>query len=157
MITERIFILIAVSMINFLSYGQIDKSELIIFKEKYFVESLEKIIKLENNCARNSNNHNWYIERQQDSSYLVSINRIGNLLHNLEGRNIYTTIINNQIVFLITQSENDFFSKTGYFIDLKKYKNLEYILFEDFSSWLIAKDENENFVIKDKMIFKCNN
>lgn len=156
MITSRIYLSIFALMISFLSFGQIDKSELITLKDKYFIESIQEIIKPENNCAKSSRNHNWYIESQADGSYLVSINRIGNLLHTLEDKKIYTTIINNQIVFFITQTESDFILKTGYFIDLIKYKDFEYVLFEDFSSWLITKNEEENYVVKDKRMFKCN-
>jgi len=38
---------------------------------------------------------------------------------------------------------------------LNKYIDYEYVLFEDFSSWLLIKDKNNNFVIKDERIFKC--
>lgn len=156
MITGRIYILIFASMISFLSFGQIDKSELVTFNNKYFIESIKEIIKPENNCVKNSNNHNWYIESQKDGSYLVSINRIGNILQTVENKNIYTTIINNQVVFFIIKEKSNFISKTGYFIDLNKYKDFEYVLFEDFSSWLVAEGEGNGFTIKNKNMFKCN-
>ncbi len=156
MMIGRIYILIFVLMISCLSFGQVDRSELITFKNKYFVELVQQVIKSKHNCNKNSSNHNWYIESQQDGSYLISINRISNLLHTLGNKQLYTTIINNQIVFFITQKENNFFSKKGYFIDLNNYKDSEYVLFEDFSYWLVAKSKKHDFAIKNEKTFKCN-
>lgn len=153
---RKLYSLILILMISFLSFGQTDKSELITFKDEGFIKSLQNIIKPKNNCEISSNNHNWYIESKSNGSFIVSISRISNLLQDLEKKNIYTTIINNQVVFYITQNENDIFLKTKYFIDLSKYANYEYVLFEDFSSWLITKDGKNDFIVKDKRIFKCN-
>jgi len=93
---RKLYSLILILIISFLSFGQTNKSELITFKDQSFIKSLQNIIKPKNNCETSSNNHNWYIKRQKDDSYLVSINRIENLLKTLENKYIiYTTIINN--------------------------------------------------------------
>ena len=151
----KLYSLILVSMISFSVSGQIRKSELVTFNDENFIKSIQKLIKSRNNCVSESISHNWYIESQKNGSFIVSINRIGNLLQSLEKKNIYTTLINNQIVFYITQNDNNDILETSYFIDLSKYVDYEYVLFEDFSSWLIVKDNN-NFVIKEKNLFKCN-
>ena len=142
-------------MISFSLFGQIHKSELVTFNNDNFIKSIQKLIKPWNNCVSESISHNWYIESQKNGSFIVSVNRIGNLLQSLEKKNIYTTLINSQIVFFITQNDNNDILKTNYFIDLNKYIDYEYVLFEDFSSWLLIKDKNNNFVIKDERIFKC--
>ncbi|WP_196889611.1 hypothetical protein [Aureivirga sp. CE67] len=142
-------------MLNSLLFGQIDKSELITFDNNQFISLIQSIIKENTNCISNSKIHNWYIEEREDGSIIVSINRIANLLQSNPEKYIYTTIINKKIVFYITQNENINISKTHFFVDLCSYQNVEYVLFEDFSSWLIMKDQNNNFVIKNKRLFKC--
>ena len=153
---RKLYSLIIVLMISFFSFGQTDKSELVTFKNESFIEAIQKIVKPENNCVADSNTHDWYIESKEDGSFIVSINRIGNLLQSLDNKCIYTTVINSQVIFYVTNNENDDILKTGYFVNLSKYVDYEYVLFEDFSSWLIKKNEKDTFVIKDRNIFKCN-
>lgn len=153
---KKRYSLIFILMVSFLSFGQTDKSELITFKNKNFIKSIENILSTKKNCAESSNNHNWYIEKKENGSFIVAIGRIGNLLQNLEEKELYTTVIGNKVMFYITQKEDNLASRTGYFIDLNKYVNLEYVLFEDFSSWLIMKDEKKDYVIKGEKLFKCN-
>ena len=135
-------------------FAQVEKSELIFFNDQKFTKLIENIIESKKNCGAISKNHNWYIEEIDDGTLIVSLSRIGNLLQDIGDRKIYSTVVNNTMVFYITQNKTKNFSRTGFFVDLSNYKNYEYVLFEDFSSWVIVQ-KGDSFHVKNKQIWDC--
>ncbi|MBG6130871.1 hypothetical protein IWQ47_002341 [Aquimarina sp. EL_43] len=131
-------------------------SKLVVFNSSDLVGLLESIVTTKNTCGT-SNIVNWYIDLKEPSSATVSQGRIANLIEltDSESREIYTTLINNKVVFILANDKEKFFSDTGFVIDLSDYVNKSVIVFEDFSHWMI-NIENDSYSISAKRIWKCN-
>lgn len=150
-------IVIFIILFNTVSYSQdFDSSELVFFKDKKLTKLLEDIVVVENTCAKKAKTINWYIDFKEDNVLLVSQSRTANLLEIVKGekQKILSTTVNDKIVFILTNNEKDIYLKSGFFIDLRKYKDNEVVFFEDFSVWQIKK-ENDLYRVANKRIWKC--
>ena len=138
-----------------LLFSQVETPELISFKNQNLIKTIESILLTKNDCNSSDSNYSWYIEHFEDDTFVVSASRVGNLLQSLEDKKMYATIINNNVVFYVTASKCENFLKLGFSIDLSNYKNHDYVFFEDYSYWVIAKSESNNYIIKDESVFNC--
>jgi hypothetical protein len=155
----KVFILIlALFSLTSSNSQNFEKSEIVFFNDSNVIDLLEGIVIQGNTCSQNGKVIDWYIDFEDKYRLIVSRGRIENLLEiaKSEKKRIYTTSINNQIVFISTSYDCNLFTKTRFFIDLKQHLNKAIVVFEDFSSWLITRDKKDDFVIKNKRIFKCN-
>ncbi|WP_062062986.1 hypothetical protein [Aquimarina longa] len=131
-------------------------SELVFFNDLGLVKLLENIIIDKNSCKNIKKSIDWYIDFKESESIVVSEGRIANLIELIDPkkRKIYTTTINNKVVFLLMANKKGLLSKTGLSIDLSSFSDKSTLSFEDFSSWLI-KSQNGSYKIADSQIWKC--
>lgn len=134
------------------------KSELIIFKNPELINKLENIITEDNSCKKIKKNLDWYIEFNNSKQIIVTQGRIANLieLNNDSPKiRIHTTIINNQIVFVLMSNEyQNLISKSGFQIGLDNKIGETSLAFEHFSYWII-KNDIDLFKIVNSKIVKC--
>jgi len=145
-----------VPIINAQNSYPITSSEMVFFNNEQLAKSLGNIICDKNACQDKRKKINWYVDFKEDNIVLTQ-GRIANLmeLSKAPKRKIFTTVINDNIVFVLMDNEKNLLSKTGFSVNLKGFINKSTIAFEDFSVWLI-KEDNKTYRLIDSQIRKCN-
>lgn len=131
-------------------------SELVLFKNINFIKKLEEIIIKENSCKKIKKNIDWYIEFKDSKEIIITHSRISNL-YEIYGDSpeldIYTTIINNQIVFvLLKNNDNRIISKTGLKVNLSNNLGKITLAAEHYSYWIVENNMNTFKIIGSKII-----
>jgi hypothetical protein len=154
---EILFILILLLSISHNSYGQTKKIPLVSFKNESISKVMNEILTTKSNCKINRKIHKWYIEQKTEDSFIISISRVGNLLQSLfDEKKLYVTLLKGNVIFIKANENNNLLEKTSFNVDVSKYINDDFVMFEDFSSWLIKKDgKSKEFQIFKRNIFKC--
>lgn len=149
-------LLIITLLFSICFYGQSEKVQLVSFKNNTINKVMSKIFDTKNNCISTKKTYNWYIEQKTPNSFIVSISRVGNLLQSLDDKKLYITLIEGVVVFIKADANSNLIEKTNFNVDVSKFTDNEFVLFEDFSAWLVKMDEKSNqFNIVNKKLFKC--
>ncbi|MEO9954206.1 hypothetical protein [Nonlabens sp.] len=132
-------------------------SNLVFFKNEQLIKELENIIGKKDTCQNNKNKFNWYVDFKENDYILVTQGKIANLmeLNNYQEKAILSTVINNNVVFVVINKQNDLLFKTDFNIDLSNYVGKSVISFRDISAWLIKKDTQNCYHLVDSQIRKC--
>lgn len=132
-------------------------SEFVFVKDQKLVQLLKDIICKENACQDPNKKIHWYVDfKEEFKSIIITQGRIADLMELNDGEKvIYTTTINENIVFLLLKNKSDsLLSETGFQMDLSSYLGRSTLVFEDFSAWLVTYN-NGVYKLKDTHIRKC--
>lgn len=132
-------------------------SELVFFNDQKLVSLLKDIIRKENGCQDWRKNINWYIDiKEEYKSIIITQGRLANLIELNEGKKrIYTTVINENIVFVIMKNKDEIsLLDTGFSLDLSEFFNKSTLAFESFSTWLVEYDKG-TYQLTNSHIRKC--
>ncbi len=153
----NVVLLLLIFFSAILNGQNLDKSNVVFFKDAKLNELLQTIITTENTCTKNGKIIDWYIDFKDENRFVVSKGRIGNLLEvaKIDNKSVHSTSINGKLVFILTAYDDGLYSKTRFCIDMTEYLDKAEVVFEDFSSWLI-ENRNGIYSIKDKRVFNCN-
>lgn len=128
---------------QFIDYNHIKQNvdvELVLIKSGKFKETLESIVKDSNYCKEK--NLVWYLDEKEGvmSLSLLIENSIS------KDKLSYIAVINNYVVYLSKIDDDKELIKTS----LKfNYIDHEYIIFQDFSYWILVKEGNEYIVKRE--------
>jgi len=88
----------------------------------------------------------------KDNFILVSKNTIRNLIISNEIDKIYTTLLDDNILFILnSDSTKDSFDKTGYSLDLSSSIGKMDYSTVDYSFWIIQKTDSKKYkIVKEK-------
>jgi hypothetical protein len=154
--------LIAVSMFLFfnnLSYAQVNLkkeklSKVVFFKELELKKTLNEIITKKNPCKKEGKY--WYVEFMKNDLIMITQGRsIENLLPVTGINNIYTTFIDDKIVFIL--SDENIFKNTGFSVDLGEFVGKINHSIIDSSFWVIRKTNKKKYQIVKEKIYRCDN
>ncbi|HQE35094.1 MAG TPA: hypothetical protein PLQ70_10535 [Flavobacterium alvei] len=145
---------------NISSYSQVDNfqkkytSEIIFLKDLNLKNLIKEIIKKDSYCK--TEGLDWYIDFMKDDIILISKNSIGNLIAARGINQIYTTTIDDKILFIINaENINDTFIKSGYLSDLSSFIDKSNYSTIDYSFWVIQKNEKNKYKIIKEKIYRC--
>ena len=146
---------------NIYCYSQVDNiekkhtSEIVFLKDSNLKNLIKEIIKKDSSCK--TEGLNWYIDFMKDDIILISKYSIENLIAGKGINKIYTTTIDNRIVFIVnTENINDDFIESGYLLDLSSYINKSNYSIVDYSFWVIQKKEKNKYTIVKEKKYRCN-
>lgn len=126
-------------------------SEIVFLKDCNLKKVIKKIVTDKTNDC-NERGANWYIDFMKDNFILVSKNTIRNLIISNEIDKIYTTVLDDNILFILnSDSTKDSFDKTGYSLDLSSSIGKMDYSTVDYSFWIIQKtDSKKHKIVKEK-------
>ena len=133
--------------------AQKKQTSLVFFEEEDLSTLIRNIIVQNKKCEKGI----WYVEIKDSSNFLLSKSFLPNLIEQSYLRNseLYMTTIDNNIVFIITDSDYDvLFKKTFFRSKLPKFSDLDYVYFYDFSYWHLQR-KNDLFVVIEEKIYGC--
>lgn len=134
--------------------AQTKQTLLVFFEENDLSSLVSNIISENSTCEKGV----WYIEIKDTSNILLSKSYLSNLieLSSLKKSELYMTTVNNQILFIISDSKYDsLFKKTVFNIDLPTFSDLDFVYFYSFSFWHLQKMTDVYSVVHEK-IYTCN-
>jgi hypothetical protein len=146
---------------NISSYSQVDNlnkkhtSEIVFLKDSNLKNLIKEIIKKDSYCK--TEGLDWNIDFMKDDIILISKYSIENLIAARDINKIYTTTIDDKILF-ITKPENinDAFIKSGYSLDLSSFIDKSNYSTIDYSFWVIQKKKNNKYTIIKEKKYRCN-
>jgi hypothetical protein len=143
---------------NILCYSQTTfkneySSKIVFFNDLKLKEVLKEIIIKKKTCENDGNY--WYVDFMKNDLIMITQDRIENLVLSKGINNIYTTFIDDKIVFII--SDKNSFKQIGLSVDLKPFVNKPSLSIEEFSFWVIQKKHKNEYQIVKEKIYKCDN
>ncbi|MES2240071.1 MAG: hypothetical protein V4497_07405 [Bacteroidota bacterium] len=115
---------------------------------------LKKIIKKDIPCQ--TKGLDWYLDFMKNDIILISKYNIENLVATRGINKIYTTTIDDKILFIVdTENINDAFTKSEHSVDLSYYIGKENYSTIDYSFWVVQKKRRKYHFIKEKK-YNCN-
>lgn len=145
---------------NISSYSQVDNfqkkytSEIVFLKDLNLKNLIKEIIKKDSYCK--TKGLDWYIDFTKDDVILISKYSIENLIAARGINKIYTTTIDDKILFIINaENINDTFIKSGYSSDLSSFIDKSNYSTIDYSFWVIQKNEKNKYKIIKEKIYRC--
>lgn len=146
---------------NISSYSQVDNfqkkytSEIVFLKDLNLKNLIKEIIKKDSYCK--TKGLDWYIDFTKDDVILISKYSIENLIAARGINKIYTTTIDDKILFIINAKNiNDTFIKSGYSSDLSSFIDKSNYSTIDYSFWIIQKKEKNKYKIIKEKKYRCN-
>ncbi|MEL1242000.1 hypothetical protein [Flavobacterium flavipallidum] len=98
---------------------------------------------------------NWYIDFISNDKILISKYYIENLIAEKGLKYIYTTFIDNKILFIVNNEfTNNSISKSKYSVDLGQFIGKENYSTVDYSFWVIQNKGGKYKIIKERR-YKC--
>lgn len=143
---------------NILCYSQTTfkneySSKIVFFNDLKLKEVLKEIMIKKKTCENDGNY--WYVDFMKNDLIMITQDRIENLVLSKGINNIYTTFIDDKIVFII--SDKNSFKQIGLSVDLKPFVNKPSLSIEEFSFWVIQKKHKNEYQIVKEKIYKCDN
>lgn len=120
-------------------------SELIVFENKKLINLIESL-NLNNQCL--SEGEVWYLE-YYDNFIILSKTYLQNLIFK-EYNRMYATIIQGKLFFLLINEFDSTMKKTSFYLDISRYKNLNYTFGDESIFWYIAEENCEYKIITSK-------
>lgn len=153
---KSFLVLFSILFLNTYCHGQnkdLEKkhtSEIVILKDLNLKNLIQKILK--KNQSEETKYYSWYLDFNKNESIIISQYNIENLIASKEITNIYSTFINDEILFIISKENiSSVFSKTKYSIDLSSFIDKSDFTTIDSPFWILQKDKNNNYqIIKEK-------
>lgn len=132
------------------SFNQKHTSEMVFLKDSNLKLILSKIISKDSLCKMKT--VKWSVEFMKNDILLITKYSLENLIFNKGITNVFTTIIDNEFVFISFQEKTeDVFVKSGYFVDLNFFIGKENFSTIDYSFWVIQKTDSKKYkIIKEK-------
>lgn len=153
-------LILVAALLSFSAKGQNsdfnENAEVVFFENPNLVKVLENVICDKNACSDKRKKVNWYVDFKNAETIIITQGRIANLIELNEGkeRNIFATVVNDNIVFVLIGNEGVPLSKTGFSLDLSDFANKSTLAFEDFSAWLV-KYRDGSYKLIESHIRKC--
>lgn len=133
--------------------AQKSQATLVFFGEADLSRLIGNIIVENEKCEKGI----WYVEIKDSSNFLLSKSFLPNLIEQSSLRNteLYMTTIENNIIFIMTDSDYDaLFKKTFFRLELPEFSDLDYVYFYDFSYWHLQR-KNGAFDVKVEKKYNC--
>lgn len=148
-----IFTKLGYSQVN--NVGKNDTSELVFLIDSNLKDLIKEIIKKDNSCRIEG--YDWYIDFMKNDMILISKYSIENLIATKKDSQIYTTTIDDKILFILnTENIKDVFNKSGYSVDLSYFIDKSNYSTIDYSFWVIQKNEKKDYQIIKEKKYRCN-
>jgi len=100
----------------------------------------------------------WSIEIIKNDMILITKYSLENFIASKGITNIYTTLIDDQFLFLYAKENIDgVFTKSGYTVDLASFIDKGNFSTIDYSFWVIKKKDGKKYKIIKEKKYACNN
>lgn len=121
-------------------------AELIIYQDEELISHIKKL-EYYDNCLRQG--EVWYLNIY-DNYISLSKTYIQNLLASLnEDKKLYITIVNDQVIFILTRNVTSNIIRTSLYIDLIRYAELDYSFGDESVIWyIVRKNKQYDTIIK---------
>ena len=135
---------------------KIHTSEIIFFNDSHLKSTIKGIMKKDSLCQTKS--VQWSIEIIKNDMMLITKYSLENFIASKGITNIYTTVIDDQFLFLYTKENIDgVFTKSGYTVDLASFIDKGNFSTIDYSFWVIQKKDGKKYKIIKEKKYACNN
>jgi hypothetical protein len=143
---------------NILCYSQTTfkneySSKIVFFHDLKLKEILKEIIIKKKTCGNDGDY--WYVDFMKNDLIMITQDRIENLVLSKGINNIYTTFIDDKIVFIIC--DKNIFNNTGFSVNLGEFVGKINHSIEDSSFWVIQKTNKKKYQIVKEKIYRCDN
>lgn len=136
--------------------GKIYTSEIVFLIDPNLKSTIRGIMKKDGFCQTKS--VQWSIEFIKDDMILITKYNLENFLASKGIKNIYTTIIDDNFLFVfIKENIEEFFTKSGYSVNLSSFIDKENFSTIDYSFWVIKKNERKKYKIIKEKNYMCDN
>lgn len=134
---------------------KIHTSEIIFLNDSHLKSTIKGIMKKDSLCQTKS--VQWSIEIMKNHM-IVTKYSLENFIASKGITNIYTTVIDDKILFLSNKENIDgVFTKSGYSVDLASFIDKGNFSTIDYSFWVIQKKDGKKYKIIKEKKYACNN